>query len=46
MKRATRKVQRNKDDMLIEILMGDDPSKRMRYITDCISNGDTPKLDV
>jgi len=26
--------------------MGDDPSKRMRYITDCIANGVKPELDV
>jgi hypothetical protein len=46
MRQATSRVQRSKTDMLFEILMGDDPSKRMRYITDCIANGDTPELDV
>jgi hypothetical protein len=46
MRRATSRVQRSKTDMLFEILMGDDPSKRMRYITDCIANGVTPNLDV
>ena len=46
MRRATSRVQRSKTDMLIEILMGDDPSKRMRYITDCIASGVRPKLDI
>ena len=47
MRRATSRVQRSKTDMLIEILMGDDASKRMRYITDCIASGVRPaELDI
>ena len=35
-------TNRSKTDMLISILMGDDPQHRWRYITDCIANGYKP----
>lgn len=40
-------TKRSKTDMLISILMGDNPQHRWRYITDSINNGHKPEgLDI
>ncbi len=47
-KRVTDKRKRTSTEMLIDILMGDDPKKRLRYIQDSLQHGtDKPiNLDV
>ena len=41
------KSKRSRTDMLIEILMGDDPKKRLRYIQDSLKYGYKPtNLDI
>lgn len=46
-KRVTDKRKRTSTEMLIDILMGDDPKKRLRYIQDSLEYGYKPtNLDV
>ena len=46
-KRVTDKRRRSCTDMLIDILMGDDPKKRLRYIQDSLKYGYKPtNLDI
>jgi len=46
-KRVTDKRRRTRSDMLFDILMGDDPKKRLRYLQDSLRYGHKPiNLDV
>jgi hypothetical protein len=46
-KRVTDKRKRSRTNMLMDILMGDDPKKRLRYIQDSLKYGHKPSnLDV
>lgn len=43
---VNKKKRRSLDDMFVNILMGDDPQKRLRFINDALANGEKPNLDI